>query len=97
MGLGFVVTRKTDSSRCHRHSPTTSYAAVTIREFQPGDALAIQECLLEPTLTSRFDPEGPLTVDCANDDSIRESYTEDGVFLVAINKDARTLSARQVS
>jgi hypothetical protein len=76
------------SRRCRYYSATLRYAAVTIREYQPGDAPAIQQCLrllIETTKSSlTFDPEGPLTVDCVSDDSIQESYMADGVFLVAI-------------
>lgn len=57
---------------------------MTIRDYQTGDADAIQQ-LLE---TSAFDPEGPLAVDCGSDSAIRESYLAgDGVFLVAVDDD----------
>ena len=58
-------------------------ATATIRDYQEGDANAIQQ-LLD---TSSFDPEGPLNADCGSHASIRESYLEDGCFLVATDED----------
>jgi hypothetical protein len=90
--LGFVVLRNNVAAatrgRCCRYflSSSARYAAVTIRTYQHGDAPAIQRCLflLETSSPLMFDPEGPITIDCSDDDSIQESYMEDGVFLVAI-------------
>eukprot|EP00977_Amphora_coffeiformis_P004709 scaffold1007_cov176-Amphora_coffeaeformis.AAC.15 len=69
-------------------------AAVRMRDFEQGDAAAIERLLSSSSsssLDSSFDPEGPLAVDCATDAAIQEWYgsaEDDGcVFLVAQNDD----------
>ena len=55
--------------------------AMMIREFKVGDAASIERLL---SSSSSFDPEGPLSVDCATDAAIQEWYgSDDGCFLVA--------------
>ena len=59
---------------------------VQIREWQEEDVEQIQS-LLSDSVPASFDPEGLLTVDCGSSDAIRESYNNEGCFLVATDDD----------
>lgn len=89
----FILLRNLHGHKIWRASSPprlTVRAAVAIRNFQPGDARAIQRLLTtsDDSLLS-FDPEGPLEVDCGTDMAIQESYLseDDGRFLVAYEDD----------
>jgi hypothetical protein len=90
-----VTPAATKRTRTQRRYASRLDAVVSIRDFQTGDAHAIQRLLLLDSTSAAaaaasalllFDPEGPLSVDCGSDATIQESYLEDdGCFLVAIS------------
>ena len=72
--------------RVHSQSRSTVLRAVKVRDWQPQDLPEIL-ALLQTTSDDSFDPEGPISLDCADQHSIEESYGEDGCFLVAVSDD----------
>lgn len=60
---------------------------VRIRDWNEGDGKYIMDLLL--SVESGFNPEGPLDIDCGSEDSIKESYGEDGACMLVATTDGK--------
>lgn len=61
---------------------------VQIRDWKEGDGRFIMDLLLSVE-SGRFNPEGPLEVDCGSEESIKESYSEDGGCMLIAETDSK--------
>mmetsp|Transcript_5479 Transcript_5479/g.6403 ORF Transcript_5479/g.6403 Transcript_5479/m.6403 type:complete len:386 (-) Transcript_5479:7-1164(-) len=61
-------------------STTRLCEGVRIRDWKEGDGKYIMDLLL--SAESSFNPEGPLEIDCGSEESIKESYSEDGACML---------------
>lgn len=61
-------------------STTRLCEGVRIRDWKEGDGKHIIDLLI--SAESSFNPEGPLEIDCGSEESINESYSEDGACML---------------
>ena len=64
------------------HDSTKNEHQVEIRNWKKGDGDKIVSLLTSAQEDEDFDPEGPIYMDCINEDLIQESYSEDGACLL---------------
>lgn len=93
-----ITSRQPKPTLSIRNNPRSNYVypsmcatvlyGVRIRDWKEGDGKHIMDLLR--SVESGFNPEGPLEIDCGSEDSIQESYSEDGACMLVATTDDKS-------